>query len=263
MTKSGAQLMLIDLILSDPVKLRDIDPDHVDGIAESFLEQGQQQPIRIRPTDTGFQVVFGEHRLAAARLLNQKDLSIKGLPMGQIMAIVEKIDKFDSYELKITENAHRNSFVDPWAEGKVLKELLAGRYDGDLDAMAKKIGKTHQYIQDRTRVYDCLDPSLRQYIGVKGGLSIANTITLAKYLDTAVQVALAKRIIESKDIQKKRFISWGGGGGGGGGKRMAAGGWLAPKPKVELQCICKDCGNIHKRPSFSVEMEPEIPDVDP
>ena len=260
-TKSPvAHLVLIDQIYPDPVKLRAVDPEHVAEIKQSFETKGQQQPIRIRPTSTGYSVVFGEHRLQAARELNVSGKTIKRVPMGYISAIVEQVDEYESLELKITENAHRNSFVDPWEEGKVLKKLLFEKYDGAVDGLARSLSKTTQYIKDRTRVYDCLDPSLRQYIGTKGGLSIANTITLAKYDDRSVQVALANRIIDSKNIQKK-FQQYTGGGGGGGRSGSMESGWLAPKPKVELECVCSVCGNMHRRPSFSVPIEPEIPDI--
>ena len=252
--KSNAQLVPISTINSDPVKLRAVDQEHVEAIRQSFEKKGQQQPIRIRPTESGPVVVFGEHRLAAARLLASAGKTIKGLPEGHISAIVEEIDEYEALELKITENAHRNPFVDVWEEGKVMKKLLMEKYHGNLDAMSDSIGKTNTYIKDRTRVYDCLDPRIRKYIGIRGGLSAANVITLAKYDDKQVQYALAERIVANKDIQSKS--AWVGGGYG------------APSPgaykaKVELECICPvpGCGNIHSRPKISVPVEAEVPDI--
>jgi ParB/RepB/Spo0J family partition protein len=262
MAKTLAQLVLgqlvpMDQIYPDPVKLRAVDPDHVEEIRLSLETKGQQQPIRIRPTEAGYLVVFGEHRLLAGRELSMAGKPIKHYPVGMIMCIVEKISEYESLELKFTENAHRNSFVDPWEEGKVLRKLLDEKYHGDLDALARSLSKTNQYIKDRTRVYDCLDLTLRKYIGIRGGLSNQNIITLAKYDDRAVQVALGERIVASNKINVKS-PSWGRGGGGGGGPDP----WRnAPKGKIEYECTCNKCGNLHKRPEFAVAVEMEVPDV--
>ena len=64
MAKTLAQLVLgqlvpMDQIYPDPVKLRAVDPDHVEEIRLSLETKGQQQPIRIRPTEAGYLVVFG------------------------------------------------------------------------------------------------------------------------------------------------------------------------------------------------------------
>lgn len=92
--------------------------------------------------------------------------------------MLERISELDSLELKVTENAHRNHSIEPWEEGSVFTRLLKEKYGGNLNALSESLGKSTTYIKDRTRVFHCLHPSLRRYVGKQ--LTVGNAISLAK-----------------------------------------------------------------------------------
>ncbi|MCA8867029.1 MAG: ParB N-terminal domain-containing protein [Rhodobacteraceae bacterium] len=55
-----------------PVKrAKTLDPDKVEAIAESILEQGQTTPIRLRADGDRFVLIEGLHRLEAMKALGE------------------------------------------------------------------------------------------------------------------------------------------------------------------------------------------------
>jgi len=166
-------------------------------------------------------VVFGEHRLEAARRLKWET----------IKANVQDMDELESLELKVTENAQRNEFIDPWEEGRIFSRLLQEKYKGSLNALAESIGKRTAYIKDRTQVFHFLHPSLKQYIGKQ--LTIQNVISLAKTINPEPQLTLAHAIIQTRT---QNLGQTGGGWGGG----------LMGRTVVRPEHPCPECGLIHK-----------------
>jgi ParB-like nuclease domain len=92
------QKIALDLVtLSVP---RWLNPGVVDELAESFGTVGQLQPISVRPSGDSpdkFEVIFGVHRTAAAKLLN----------WPAIDALIFKGDELDLSLIEIAENLHR------------------------------------------------------------------------------------------------------------------------------------------------------------
>ena len=242
----GVSILLpVERIRPDEVKLRQIDNERVQGLCLSFQVKGQKQSINVRPDgEYYFKVTFGEHRLAAAIILTASGVPIRGFPVGTIMAVVEVIDYHSSVELKLTENAHRNEFLDPYEAGRVLANLLQDKYSGDLGALSESLGKTVPWITERTAVFHTLDPSLRPFIGNK--LTVGNVINLAKLDDKKEQLALAQSIIMSRGGNLLKGRTFGGSYGGG---------WATPRTIVKVKCECKECGNLHWKPDVKVVVD--------
>lgn len=59
-------------IVVSPNRLRPVDPQKVDELAESMAAIGQLQPLLVKPTDDGYryELIFGLHRFEAGRKLN-------------------------------------------------------------------------------------------------------------------------------------------------------------------------------------------------
>ena len=231
---SEEQTLPADRILGDSIKLRPVDEVVVGELMASFRSKGQQQPIKVRPNEHSpnresyyYVVVFGEHRLEACKRLAKAGQSIKGLRPGEIRATVDDVDEDEALKLKVTENAHRYHYVDPWEEGRIFAKLVNGKYDNNLDALAEAIGKSNVYIKERMQVFHNLHPSLRQYLGKE--LNVGNAIALSRSPQPEPQISLAKAIIRS------RQDFFGGGGGGG----------LMGRKVVAVRCVCPVCGKEH------------------
>ncbi|MEM0989449.1 MAG: ParB N-terminal domain-containing protein [Pseudomonadota bacterium] len=62
----------IDAIYVPAKRKRTLEPDKVDEIAESMLEEGQQIPIRVRKDGDRFVLIEGLHRLEALKALGEE-----------------------------------------------------------------------------------------------------------------------------------------------------------------------------------------------
>ena len=74
----------------------ELDEDHVQEIAESFENDGQWNPIIVRPTsDEEYEVISGAHRLSAARELgwSEIDAVVKDLGDEDARGLAVKTDR--------------------------------------------------------------------------------------------------------------------------------------------------------------------------
>jgi ParB family chromosome partitioning protein len=57
-----------------PENVRELDPNHVEVLARSIALQGVLVPVVVRPSDGGFELVAGFHRVAAALQLGLSEI---------------------------------------------------------------------------------------------------------------------------------------------------------------------------------------------
>ncbi len=137
--KSKAErIELIDIKMIDrPAKIarETIDPEHVRELAESIRESGLQQPIKVRPVNGRYEIVFGDRRYLAHKLLDLKT----------IKAIVTEMDDQETVVIRGIENLQRENLT-PSEEAMT---YLALKNEGGLGVMAiaKKTGKTPNKIK--------------------------------------------------------------------------------------------------------------------
>lgn len=135
MIKEQIQLIKIDMI-DRPVKIARelIDPERVRELAESIRESGLLQPVILRPANGRFEMVAGDRRFLAHKLLNLKE----------IKAIVKDLDDRQTVVIRGIENLQRENLT-PSEEANV---YLALRVEGGLSPhqIAKKTGRSHATI---------------------------------------------------------------------------------------------------------------------
>jgi ParB family chromosome partitioning protein len=140
------RIEVLDMKMVDrPVKIarETIDPERVRELAESIRESGLQQPIKVRPVNGRYEIVFGDRRYLAHKLLELKT----------IKAIVTEMDDQETVVIRGIENLQREN-LSPSEEAacyKILKE------EGCLSIpqIAKKTGKTYITIQRYLRFAAC------------------------------------------------------------------------------------------------------------
>lgn len=134
----GERIEAIDMSMIDrPVKIarETIDPERVRELAESIRESGLQQPIKVRPVNGRFEIVFGDRRYLAHKLLDLKT----------IKAIVAEMDDRETVVIRGIENLQREN-LSPSEEAACYTAL---KVDGGLGVMAiaKKTGKTYNTVK--------------------------------------------------------------------------------------------------------------------
>jgi ParB/RepB/Spo0J family partition protein len=127
---------MLDLI-DRPVKISReiIDPEKVRELAESIRESGLLQPVLLRPCNGRYEMVAGDRRFLAHKLLNLKE----------IKAIVRDLDDRETIVIRGIENLQRVDLT-PSEEGQV---YLLLKEEGGLSTkdIAKKTGKAFGTVQ--------------------------------------------------------------------------------------------------------------------
>lgn len=207
-------------ILVSKVNTREIDEETLEDLTASIKTRGLKQPILLRPNGPYFYtVVFGRHRFEACKRAGLKE----------IPAFVEEMDDDEEMVLKVTENAHRNAFIDPVIEGEIFEKLLK-KY-GTVNALAEAVGKKTKYINDRLTVRFQLEPSIKRMIGK--AITVTNAISIAKIPNHWKQLEVANQIKAIREHEGSGG-SWGGGGGYNYPVRTSA------------YHKCPACGEVHR-----------------
>lgn len=139
MSKVKAErIQLIDMKMIDrPVKIarETIDPERIRELAESIRENGLQQPIKVRPVNGRYEIVFGDRRYLAHKLLERKT----------IKSFVKEMDDRETAIVRGMENLQRENLT-PSEEARHYREL---KEDGGMGVMeiAKRTGKSPQTIK--------------------------------------------------------------------------------------------------------------------
>jgi ParB/RepB/Spo0J family partition protein len=232
---SDDQIQLIKLELIDrPAKISReiIDPEKVRELAESIRESGLLQPVLLRPSNGRYEMVAGDRRYLAHKLLNLKE----------IKAIVRELDDRETVVIRGIENLQRVDLT-PSEEGQLyllLKEE-GGLTDKDI---AKKTGKSHNTIsrymnfakcpEEVRRAVDRKDISLR-------ALEILQEIDDLEAFDYHFKMAAANGVTAEvarmwvEDFMKTRGGTYYAGDGGVG----------SPNVDIEVKPVFVTCEVCH------------------
>jgi ParB family chromosome partitioning protein len=110
-------------------------------LAESIRLYGLLQPIIVRPKSPGYEVVAGNRRLAAAKLLKLRKLSCH---------IIELSDK-EAYEVRLVENLQHKT-MNPIEESIAFKKYVNSYGWGGISELAKHIGKSQEFVTKRIQL---------------------------------------------------------------------------------------------------------------
>jgi len=154
-----------------------------DRLVESIRENDLLTPILVRPhpTGEGFELIAGERRLRAMRLLSR----------DFIPALVKDLDDVDARRAALIENIDRANLS--VAEECVATQSHVDAYDGDHEAAAKALGWGIQKLKHRLRLLHCA-PEVMQAL-VEERLTQAHAELLAT-LPTEQQSKALPRILE-------------------------------------------------------------------
>ncbi len=135
MVEDSIKLISMNLI-DRPVKIsrETIDPERVRELAESIRESGLLSPIILRPVNGRFEIVAGDRRYLAHKLLG----------VEKIKAIVRELDDRETVVIRGIENLQRENLT-PSEEG-ALYVLLRDEGKLSTEAIARKTGKSYKTI---------------------------------------------------------------------------------------------------------------------
>lgn len=116
------------------------DPERLEDLMSSIKEKGILQPIVVRKSGDGYEVVAGERRLRAARALN----------LEQIPVVIKNVDDNEALVLALVENIQREG-LNPIEEARGFKRLIE-EFGFTQDYVAQSVGKNRTTITNLLRL---------------------------------------------------------------------------------------------------------------
>ena len=177
------KLRLTDIV-PNPFQPRKIfNAGKMDELIGSLREKGVIQPLLVRPTGEGYELIAGERRWRAA-----KELNIEELPA----IIREDIDDANCLELSLIENIQREE-LNPIEEASAYQALIS-QFGYTLDKVGQMMAKDKTTISNSLRLLT-LPEEIRAYLE-NGQLSVGHAKALLSITNTQRMKILAKNILK-------------------------------------------------------------------
>lgn len=163
---------------------RTFDENSLRELADSIRAEGLLQPIVVREVDGGFELIAGERRWRAFRLLKLKT----------IPARVVKATDASSAAMTLIENLQREN-LNPIEEAFGLGSLMRD-FNLTQEAVSERVGKARSSVANMLRLLS-LAPEIQGYLA-SGILSVGHAKVLLSVPDAARRLLLARRFAETQ-----------------------------------------------------------------
>ena len=173
----------IDDLRPNPYQPRTIfDEDALNELAESIKENGVFQPIIVKKSIKGYDVIAGERRLRASKIAGKKT----------IPAIIRQISDDKMAEIALLENLQREN-LNALEEAKAYKSLIE-KLNLTQEELAKKVSKSRSHITNMLGLLRL--PGEVQDMITTGKLTMGHARALSKLEDKEEIVKMANDITE-------------------------------------------------------------------
>ena len=173
----------VDDISPNPYQPRvHFDEDSLGDLTESIRQIGVLQPILVRQTDDGYELIAGERRWRAAQRAG----------LASVPAIVRAADDLGSMEQALVENLHRQDLT-PLEEAAAYNQLLED-FELTHEQVAERVGKSRAAVTNTLRLLG-LPPGVQRLL-TDGRLSAGHARALLGTPDRARQEALAQQAVD-------------------------------------------------------------------
>jgi ParB family chromosome partitioning protein len=191
---SGAEFQRIpvDQIRTSPFQpRRTFSPDDLRELVDSVREKGVLQPVLVRPTPEGYELVAGERRLRAAQAAG-----VESVP-----AVIRKMSDREALEATIVENVQRADLnAIELAEGY---HRLAHDFSMAQEEIAKRVGKDRVTVANSLRLLK-LPAQVKQAV-VDGRLSAGHARALLSAPHerlTAIFAAALRKELSVREVER-------------------------------------------------------------
>lgn len=155
------------------------DEEKLEELASSIQQHGLIQPIVLRKLKTGYEIVAGERRWRACRIVGLKE----------VPCIVKELTDEENMLLAIIENMQRED-LNPIEEAEGLKQMI-DTYGLTQEQVSYSVGKSRPYITNSLRLLKL--PEEVRTLTASGEISVGHAKALAAVKDRDKQITLAKK----------------------------------------------------------------------
>lgn len=181
-TQGIGQKIPIDSLIPNPHQPRQLF-EAIDELVASIQEVGVLEPLLVRQSGAGFQIISGERRYRAA----------VEAALDEIPCIVLDVDDAQALTIALIENLQRQD-LSPFEEADGLRALI-DRFDYTHEEVARKIGKARTSVTEALSIAE-IPEDLKIKLGDAGVRTKSILLEVARTEDADDQVALVDRIVE-------------------------------------------------------------------
>jgi ParB family transcriptional regulator, chromosome partitioning protein len=165
----------------------------IDELKASILEHGILQPLVVRKSIKGYEIVVGERRFRAA----------KEAKLATVPAVVRELTEQQMMELAVLENLQRED-LNPIEEGQAYQTLM-DKLKFTQEEVAKRLGKSRPHVANHIRLLSL--PAKIQELISNGKISMGHGRALLGLRQKAKLPALVDKIIqESLNVRQLEKI---------------------------------------------------------
>ena len=182
--ESSQEKIKLDEIRPNPYQPRKVFAEQaLNELALSIQEHGIFQPVILKKSVQGYEIVAGERRCRAARMAH----------LEEVPAIIVDFSDQQMMEIALLENIQRedlNAIEEAQAYQTMMEKLKLTQNE-----LAKRIGKSRTHITNTLRLLN-LPEKIQEYV-LDGSLSMGHARALIT-LDKERALKIAKRVIDEK-----------------------------------------------------------------
>jgi ParB family transcriptional regulator, chromosome partitioning protein len=177
----------------------------LEELMKSIMERGLLEPIVVRPANDGFEVVAGNRRYEACKLLK----------FSKLPCHIVELDNREAYETSLIENLQRKT-MNPIEEGAAFKRYVEEHGYGGTSELARRIGKSHTYVSRRIALLSLPDRLKEEVVRGRTSPGVASELLsldgesrmrIAEYI-TEVNAATREEVRELIKGNRLRRKAW-------------------------------------------------------
>lgn len=160
---------------------RHFDEDSLNELADSLRSQGMIQPVVLRPSANGYELIAGERRWRAAQIAGMQD----------IPAVIKKYNDSDAAAVALIENIQREN-LNPLEEAAALQRLQA-EFGMSHQSVAEAVGRSRTAVTNLLRLLDLHDDVKKMVDADQLDMGHARALLGAPY---EMQPELAQQVVD-------------------------------------------------------------------
>ncbi len=174
-------------------------PQHLKELMDSIREKGVVQPVLVRPSESGYELIAGERRFRA----------VKNLGYTKIPVIIKAVNNEEALELSLIENIQRqdlNAIEEAHAYQRLGQEFHLTQ-----EQIAQAVGKDRVTITNTLRLLK-LPQKIQDYL-IRGELTAGHARAILALATEEEQLKFCQRIIsqglsvrEAENLTKKETL---------------------------------------------------------
>lgn len=181
---SGQMLRISEIEPNRGQPRKNFDDETISALADSIKEHGILQPILVRPYGSGYQIVAGERRWRAARMLGMSEVPVQ----------IKELSDLEAMQLALIENLQREN-LNPVEEAKGYSELVES-YGMTQEEVAKTVGRSRSSVANAMRLLAL--PEEIQEMLENGDISTGHGKALLAFDDEEKMLDAARKAADGK-----------------------------------------------------------------